>query len=167
MSLDDLLRAYARQDLNRFCQGRNLNDTELAGPLLSAPGLSPRELDAATALDALAKFEALVKRTVEETTSQALDIAEEEAPECGMNFEQMRQIWARREVFRRAALVYARMVGDEQLIEHYQTPEPAPTEAAEPVVSSNVAESAINGPRPLTTGDITFCFDGLHWYEKE
>lgn len=126
MLMDNRLRAYARQDLSRFSQGRNLTDTELAGPLLSAPGLSPRELDAATALDALAKFEALVKRTVEETTSPALDMDEPLPDVEGLTFDQVRDVWARREVYRRAALVYARMVGDEQLIEHYQTPEPAP-----------------------------------------
>jgi hypothetical protein len=127
MNLDNLLRDHARQDLCRFCPKPEhyMTDKELAWPLLTAPGLAPRERVAATALDALASFETLVKRTVEETTSPALDM-DEEAPVGGMTFDQRRQIWARRELFRRAALVYARMLNDEQLIEHYLTPESAP-----------------------------------------
>lgn len=30
-----------------------------------------------------------------------------------------------------------------------------------------VAESASNGPPPLTTSDIAFCFDGIRWNEKQ
>ncbi len=30
-----------------------------------------------------------------------------------------------------------------------------------------VAESANNGPLPLTTGDIAFCFDGIRWNEQQ
>lgn len=147
MLMDNRLRAYARQDLSRFGQGRNLNDTELAGPLLSAPGLSPRELDAATALDALAKFEALVKRTVEETTSPALDMDEPLPDVEGLTFDQVRHLWARRELFRRAALVYARMVGDEQLIEHYQTPEPAPEREPAENTAGQLDGSVSNGKK--------------------
>ena len=48
-------------------------------------------------------------------------------------FDQEREIWGRREVFRRSALVYARMANDAQLIEHYRTPEPEPaTDTATP-----------------------------------
>lgn len=149
MNIDSLLRDYARQDLRRFCPSpeHGPTDNELAGSLLSAPGLAPRERVAATALDAFVSLDALVKRTVEETTSPALDM-DEEAPEGGMTFDQVRQIWARRELFRRAALVYARMLSDEQLIEHYQTPEPAPerepAHAAAPpapVVTENTSDA--------------------------
>jgi hypothetical protein len=44
--------------------------------------------------------------------------------------------------------------------------EPAPvqdTATPAPVV----AESANNGPLPLTTGDIAFCFDGIRWNEQQ
>lgn len=30
-----------------------------------------------------------------------------------------------------------------------------------------VAEGASNGPLPLTTGDIAFCFDGIRWNEQQ
>ena len=30
-----------------------------------------------------------------------------------------------------------------------------------------VADSASNGPLPLTTGDIAFCFDGIRWNEQQ
>lgn len=139
MNMDNRLKFCARQDLHRFFQGRDLTDAQLAGPLLSAPGMSLRERDAATALDALASYEAMRKRTVEETTSSiGMD---EDAPDDGLTFEQVRHLWARREVYRRAAFVYARMIGDEQLIEHYQTPEPEPSEAAEPMDDSNAPET--------------------------
>lgn len=167
MNLDNLLRDYARQDLCRFCPKPEhyLTDKELAWPLLTAPGLAPRERVAATALDALASFEALVKRTVEETTSPALDM-NEQAPEWGMTFDQVRQIWARREVFRRAALVYARMLGDEQLIEHYQTPEPGPErESADstvpvPVVAENASDAPVVKPkaRRCTWWDVSSAY---------
>ena len=148
MNLDNLLRDYARQDLCRFCPKPEhyMTDKELAGPLLSAPGLAPRERVAATALDALASFEALVKRTVEETTSPALEMGPP-LPNEGLPFDQMRQIWARRELFRRAALVYARMLNDEQLIEHYQTPEPAPEREPADSTAGPLDGSVSNGKK--------------------
>ena len=33
--------------------------------------------------------------------------------------------------------------------------------------ASVVDESASNGPLPLTTGDIAFCFDGIRWNEQQ
>lgn len=157
MNLDKILRDYARQDMRRFYPQteHSLTDCELAGSLLSAPGLSPRERVAATALDALASFEAMLKRTVEETTTaeettSPLDM-DVDAPYGGLTFDQVRHLWARREVYRRAALVYARMVGDEQLIEHYQTPEPAP----ELEVSPSQSAASKGTPPKLNEGEKT------------
>lgn len=50
-------------------------------------------------------------------------------------------------------------------------PEPSGVEAS-PVQSQaaaheSVADSASNGPLPLTTGDIAFCFDGIRWNEQQ
>ena len=43
-----------------------------------------------------------------------------------------------------------------------------PVEArTEPQTAPVVAESANNGPLPLTTGDIAFCFDGIRWNEQQ
>lgn len=44
------------------------------------------------------------------------------------------------------------------------------TQQAEPKSAAPapvVAESASNGPLPLTTGDIAFCFDGIRWNEQQ
>lgn len=42
---------------------------------------------------------------------------------------------------------------------------PAQPQAEPP--ASVVADSASNGPLPLTTGDIAFCFDGIRWNEQQ
>ena len=39
--------------------------------------------------------------------------------------------------------------------------------STEPQTAPVVAESANNGPLPLTTGDIAFCFDGIRWNEQQ
>ena len=46
-----------------------------------------------------------------------------------------------------AALVYARMVGDEQLIEHYQTPEPAPEREPADSTAGPLDGSVSNGKK--------------------
>lgn len=53
-----------------------------------------------------------------------------------------------------------------------QQPEPAVVGAApaQPQTATPapvVADSASNGPLPLTTGDIAFCFDGIRWNEQQ
>ncbi len=67
-------------------------------------------------------------------------------PTPGMTFDQEREIWARREVFRNSALVYAGMLGDAQLIERYQTPEPAP--APDTATPAPVVDIASNSTTP-------------------
>lgn len=135
MNLDSLLRDYARQDLQRFCPSAHywmrdhdpIADRELVAPLLGEPvrfGLTPRERVAATALDALSTY-ALRSRAIWDAVSPVRDIGDT-TPAPEMTFDEEREIWARREVFRSAALVYARTLGDVQLIEAYQTPAPAP-----------------------------------------
>jgi len=49
-----------------------------------------------------------------------------------------------------------------QLVDTHTTPA-----QAEPQAAPVVAESANNGPLPLTTGDIAFCFDGIRWNEQQ
>ncbi len=41
------------------------------------------------------------------------------------------------------------------------------TAPAAPEAAPVVAESASNGPLPLTTSDIAFCFDGIRWNEQQ
>lgn len=50
------------------------------------------------------------------------------------------------------------------LADEYTAPE---AKQAEPQTAPVVAESANNGPLPLTTGDIAFCFDGIRWNEQQ
>lgn len=50
------------------------------------------------------------------------------------------------------------------LADEYTTPE---ANQAEPQAARVVVESGNNGPLPLTTGDIAFCFDGIRWNEQQ
>ena len=135
MNIDSLLRDYARQDLKRFTPDAHywlrdhnpIADRELVQPLLSEPmrfGLTPRERVAATALDSLVAYE-IESRAIWATAYPARDVGDT-TEQPGMMFNEERKIWGRRESFRASALVYARMLRDEQLIERYQTPEPPP-----------------------------------------
>lgn len=143
MSLDNLLRAYARQELKRLCPAahywmRDHNpqaDRELTEPLLHEPArfaLTPRELAAAHALADLATYE-IRSRAI---WSEAFPVRDtSDTSEVGaMSKQQTREIDARREVYRRSALVYAQMLKDDQLIEGFQplamTPSAAPMAAA-------------------------------------
>lgn len=130
MSIDNLLRDYARQDLQRLCPVAHdwlrehdpMADRELTEPLLREPrrfGLTPRERVAATALGDLTTY-TIRSRAILGAAYPARDL---DAPilTTGMTPDQEREIAARREVHRRSALEYARMLGDEQLIECYQT----------------------------------------------
>lgn len=139
MSLDNLLRDNARQDLKRFtpdahyAMGRDhkpIADRELVKPLLFEPvrfGLTPREGVAATALDSLATYE-IESRAIFDRANPARDWDDTTKPP-GMTFDDERQIWGRWECFRDSALRYARMLRDEQLIERYQTPTIPPVES--------------------------------------
>lgn len=135
MNIDNLLRDYARHDLQRLCPPAHywlrdhdpIADRELVEPLLREPvrfGLTPREIVAATAMRDLATY-TISSRAIWDAAYPARDSGDT-TPTPGMTFDQEREIWARREVFRNSALVYAGMLGDTQLIERYQTPEPAP-----------------------------------------
>ena len=141
MSLDNLLRDFARQDLQRFCpvghywlrDHEPMADRELIEPLLKEPvrfGLTPRENLAANALSDLTTY-TIRSRAIWEATYQVKD-SDDPTPATGTTFDQEREITGRREVYRRSALVYARMLGDSQLIEHYQ-----PLKQIEPLYSSS------------------------------
>lgn len=135
MNLDTLLRDYARQDLQRFCPSAHYwlrdhdpaADLELVRPMLREPvrfGLTPQERVAADALCALATYEVRSQKIWSEAFP-ARDSGDFSAVEP-MTLDQEREIYGRREAFRRYALVYARMLNDVQLIEHYQCETPIP-----------------------------------------
>ena len=152
MNIDNLLRDYARHDLQRLCPPAHywlrdhdpIADRELVEPLLREPvrfGLTPREIVAATAMRDLATY-TISSRAIWDAAYPARDSGDT-TPTPGMTFDQEREIWARREVFRNSALVYAGMLGDTQLIERYQTPEPAPApDTATPTTETDSASTA-------------------------
>ncbi len=162
MSLDNLLRDYARQDLQRFCPAAHywnrdhnpIADHELTWPLLREPvrfGLTPRERVAATALYDLTTY-TIKSRAIWDAAYPVRD-SDDPTPATGTTFDQEREIWGRREVSRSSALVYARMLGDVQLIEHYQTPVPAPATDTAPAQNTAtpapvVTENASAGVEP-------------------
>lgn len=161
MNLDDLLRDYARQDLQRFCPAAHywlrdhdyIADRELTEPMLREPmrfGLTPRERVAATALGNLATYK-ITSCAILEKANPARD-SDDPTPAPGMTFNQEREIWGRLEVFRDSALVYARVLGDAQLIEHYQTPMTAPaTDTATP--APVVTDGVLGTPAPEPVAD--------------
>lgn len=146
MSLDNLLRDYARQDLQRFFPAGHywlrdhepMADRELIEPLIKEPvrfGLTPRENLAANALSDLTIY-TIRSRAIWVAAYPARD-SDDPTPAPGTTFDQEREIAGRREVYRRSALIYARMLGDSQLIEYYQ-----PLKQIEPLhTSSRVSES--------------------------
>lgn len=114
MNIDNVLRAYARQELKRLCPAthywmRDHNpqaDRELTEPLLHEPArfeLTPRELAAAHALADLATYE-IRSRAI---WSEAFPVRDtNDTTEVGaMSEQQTREIDARREGYRRSALV--------------------------------------------------------------
>jgi hypothetical protein len=145
MNLDHLLRDYARQDLQRFCPAAHywlrdhnpIADRDLTEPLLREPvrcGLTPRERIAATALGDLTTY-TIRSRAIWDAAYPVRD-SDDPTPATGTTLDQKREIWGRREVFRRSAVVYARMLDDAQLIEHYRTPQPAPAPDTAPPVET-------------------------------
>lgn len=165
MNIDNVLRAYAQQDLKRLCPAahywmRDHNpqaDRELTEPLLHEPArfaLTPRELAAAHALADLATYE-IRSRAI---WSEAFPVRDtSDTREVGaMSEQQTREIDARREVYRRSALVYARMLNDALLIESFQPSQPAePEPPAAPVVPERVAVADATGPASAVTAPTT------------
>ena len=151
MSLDTLLRDYARQDLQRFCAANHylhrdhnpIADRELTEPLLREPvrfGLTPRERIAATALGDLTTY-TIRSRAIWDAAHPVRD-SDDPTPTTGTTFDEEREIWGRRECFRADALVYARMLGDTTLIEHYQTPWTAPVQGSADTTAEVVSQAA-------------------------
>jgi hypothetical protein len=142
MDAQDLLRAHALNDLRRLIPPAHYwmrehaptADRELTDPLLSEPvrfELTPREHVAARALFDLTTYR-LRSRAI---WSIAFPVRDNDSPtdSPGMTANDEREVAARLEVFRRSALVYARVVGDLHLIECFQPPPPdtaAPSPAA-------------------------------------
>jgi hypothetical protein len=129
MSPDQRLRAYAIGDLQRFCKPNHYwmrdhdieADRQLTEPLIAryaSLGLTVRELDAANALHALAIYE-IRYRAIFSVAYPVRDI--DDAKEIvGTTPAQDIEIAARYEMYRKAALAYARTLNDAQLIEAYQ-----------------------------------------------
>ena len=153
MNKNQRLRVSALNDLQRFCPDTHYwlrehspqADLELSNIVLANPGsLMPtlRELDAAQALSYFAQFELRSRaiwdkiNPVMDATAPRLEPSEEEerAREDGE-----REIAARLEIFRNAALTYARTVGDPQLIEGFQ---PLPAHVAQATMVADAAPKA-------------------------
>jgi hypothetical protein len=134
MNLSQRLRAFAINDLRRFCSPSHYwlreydpaADRELTQPLLEkfvSLELTPRELAAAQALGDLATYE-ISSRMILASTIPVRD-AGVPPIETGMTENQEREIAGRFEAYRRSALVYARAVNDDLLIEYFQPPQQA------------------------------------------
>lgn len=118
-------------------------DLELTRSLLGDPTrLTLQEIRAAQALHDWALCE-MRFRAISDTAFPVRD-SSDPTPAPGLTFDQEREIWGRRETSRRSALVFARTLGDAQLIEHYQTPAPAPV----------ASESASRGMEPDKAGPV-------------
>jgi hypothetical protein len=133
MNADDLLRTHALNDLRRLIPTAHYwmrehapeADRELTEPLLREPvrfELTPREHAAAHALAALATYR-VRSRIIWSKAYPARDADSAEEPP-GMTADEEREVTARLEMFRRAAVVYARMLNDAQLVESFQGPTP-------------------------------------------
>jgi hypothetical protein len=144
MNAHDLLRTHALNDLRRLIppahywmrEHEPTADRELTDPLLSHPvrfELAPREHVAARALFDLATYR-LRSRAI---WSIAFPVRDNDSPtdSPGMTADDEREVTARLEVFRRSALVYARVVGDLHLIECFQPPPPADAAAPMPAAT--------------------------------
>ena len=149
MNAHDLLRTHALNDLRRLIppahywmrEHEPTADRELTDPLLSEPvrfELTPREHVAARALFNLATYR-LRSRAIWSIAFSARDIdSPTESP--GMTPNDEHEVTAWLEVFRRSALVYARVVGDLHLIECFQPP---PPDAAAPMPAGAIPTPAI------------------------
>jgi hypothetical protein len=129
MDLRPRLRAYAINDLQRFCSSTHyllrdhdpVADCELTQPLLeksASLGLTPRELAAAHALNDLATYE-IRSRSIWAAAFPVRDVGSPPV-ESDMTENQKRELSARLEIHRRSALVYARTVNDPLLVEYFQ-----------------------------------------------
>jgi hypothetical protein len=144
MDLRALLRSNARNDLRRLIPTAHYwmrdhspeADRDLVDPLLRAPmrfELTPREHAAAQALSDFATYEIRFRTIFANAFPvQDFDPSTPPTPSPGMTEEQEREIAARLEVFRRSALVYARLLADEQLMQGFHLPEAVRAPAAMP-----------------------------------
>ena len=130
MNMDQKLRNYAINDLKRFCDPAHYlfreydpeADRLLAQPLMqkfASLGLTPREFDAAAALDAWATCQ-IRSRAIWATAYPAKDYGDcSESP--GTTEHQDIEIRERFRMYREAALVYAKTLGDQGLIDAFQS----------------------------------------------
>lgn len=133
MNQTQRLRQTAIADLDRVCPVAHYwlreydpkADYELVEPLIREPRrycLTTREYDAANALNALAVYE-LQSRAIWSAAYPARD-AYSNSIDTGTTEQQDLEIAARFEIFRSAALIYAKTIGDAQLIEAFQSKQP-------------------------------------------
>jgi hypothetical protein len=147
-------------------------DLEIARLLLRVPeGLTPLEYRAAQALQDWAFCEQRF-RTISVTAYPARD-CDDKTPAPGMTPDQEQELTARREVHRRSALAYARMLDDAQLIEHYQPAEPASdTEPAKddatpaPVVVSEIDFTMVATRKELIDAFGKFTNMDMTWFDN-
>lgn len=127
------IRIAALNDLQRYVPADHYllrpysleADSELANSILQRPiGLTLRELRAAQALADLTTYE-IRSRAIFSIANPVKD-SSNTTPPLGKIFDQEREVWARQEVSRRSALIYAQTLGDAQLIARYQTAVTAP-----------------------------------------
>lgn len=166
MNLHELLRAHALHDLRRLVPSAHYwmrdhspqADRELTEPLLREPvrfELTPRENVAARALSGLATYE-ILSRAILAEAYPVQDVGQLPA-ESGLKPDQEQKIAGRWEVFRRTALVYARIVNDPQLIEGFQPPELVPDTAKTVPAVVTVQADTVAAPTIA---------DSLPWWQK-
>jgi hypothetical protein len=164
MNLSQRLRAFAINDLQRFCSPAHYSlrehdpvaDRELTQPLLEkfvSLELTPRELAAAQALGDLATYE-ISSRTI---LASAIPVRDAGVPpiETGMTENQERQIAGRFEVYRRSALVYARAVNDDLLIEYFQRNQQSAIKPQAATADSAYSEAPSVSPAQIGAKTIT------------
>ena len=161
MDIDELLRSYAIQDLRRFFTTHYLwrehkpeADIELVQPLLAQPikhGLTPREHVAAKALSSLATYRIKFQEIIARSVGPARDIYDTTTTVNSFTAEMAVEIGAWREYFREPALIYAKMIGDKQLIDEHQ---PKPTKAAPEIRKRSALINEDKSIWPTIEGDM-------------
>lgn len=153
MTLDNLFRVHALYELRRYWPldhyvGRDhdpMADLDLVTPLLEDSvryKLTAKEGCAAEAVKNWAMYQLRIREIWPSTTKSPVDDSElqtrllqggmkclsENTYVTAPEYTQLQglEVWALREVFRRSAFVYARMLREVELVEYFQTPEHAP-----------------------------------------
>lgn len=150
MNIHQFTRDSVRDELRRFIppahywlrEHEPVADLELATQLLREPsrfGLTARERLAADVLMAWAECE-LKTRAVWATLAPIRD-ADDSEPLPEISQEQRIELWARREAFRRVALLYAQQCGNGTMVDAYAHPEPSPDDAPAPAANKGTPKA--------------------------